>query len=434
MITLPKLLQYFPKLYIRTLVLLTLVMLTITLWPTSQPKIPQGATTKTLDLSPKLPIENTQKNLQSLPIIIHSEKWTSVTVKSGDSLSTLFQRVGLSAQDVYRVSQATKKTKALSPLFPGDTLDFLIKNEQLDKVRLIKTPLLQTIVQRKDGAKYTVETITRKPDIEPRFVQGIIKSSLFVDGQNAGLSQKKIMQLATMFGWDIDFALDIRENDQFALIYEENYLDDALIGEGDILAAQFTNRGKVFNAIRHSDGNYYSPEGYSMRKAFLRSPVDFFRISSKYNPNRKHPVLKTVHPHRGVDYAAATGTPIKASGDGKVTWRGTKGGYGRTIIIQHAGIYTTLYAHMSKYNSKVKKGSRVKQGQVIGYIGSSGLATGPHLHYEFRTNGVHKNPLKVKLPNAEPLNKEQMEEFKPVASTIIELLKAYQLGSPLVSI
>ena len=433
MITFPKLLQHFPKLYILILVLLTLVMLTITLWPASQPKNPPDATTKTLDLTPKLLIENTQATLQPLPII-HPEKWTSVTVKSGDSLSTLFQRVGLSAQDVYQVSQATKKTKALSPLFPGDTLDFLIKNERLDKVRLIKTPLLQTIVQRKDGTNYTVKTITRKPDIEPRFVQGIIKSSLFVDGQNAGLSQKKLMQLATIFGWDIDFALDIRGNDQFALIYEEKYLDDALIGEGDILAAQFINRGKIFNAIRHSDGNYYSPQGYSMRKAFLRSPVDFFRISSKYNPNRKHPVLKTVRPHRGVDYAAATGTPIKASGDGKVTWRGTKGGYGRTIIIQHAGIYTTLYAHMSKYNSKVKKGSRVKQGQVIGYIGSSGLATGPHLHYEFRTNGVHKNPLKVKLPNAQPLNKEQMEEFKPVAKTIIELLEAYQLGSPLASI
>jgi murein DD-endopeptidase MepM/ murein hydrolase activator NlpD len=227
--------------------------------------------------------------------------------------------------------------------------------------------------------------------------------------------------------------LDIRVQDQFALIYEEKYLDDQFIGEGHILTAQFTNRGQVFNAIRHSDGNYYSPKGYSMRKAFLRSPVDFFRISSKYNPNRKHPVLKTIRPHRGVDYAAATGTPIKASGDGKVIWRGTKGGYGRTIILQHAGIYTTLYAHMSKYNSKVKKGSRVKQGQIIGYIGSSGLVTGPHLHYEFRANGVHKNPLKVKFPNVKPLNKKQMKEFKPMANAILAQLQSYQLGSPLAS-
>jgi murein DD-endopeptidase MepM/ murein hydrolase activator NlpD len=167
-----------------------------------------------------------------------------------------------------------------------------------------------------------------------------------------------------------------------------------------------------------------------MRKAFLRSPVDFFRISSKYNLSRKHPILKVVRPHRGVDYAAATGTPIKASGDGKVIWRGTKGGYGRTVIIQHAGIYTTLYAHMSKYNSKVKKGSRVKQGQVIGFIGSSGTATGPHLHYEFRVNGVHKNPLKVKFPNVQPLNKKQMQSFAPRAQDLLEQLQAYQLGTP----
>ena len=144
-------------------------------------------------------------------------------------------------------------------------------------------------------------------------------------------------------------------------------------------------------------------------------------------------MLKTTRPHRGVDYAAATGTPIKASGDGKVIWRGTKGGYGRTVILQHAGIYTTLYAHMSKYNRKVKKGSRVKQGQIIGYIGSSGLATGPHLHYEFRANGVHKNPLKVKFPKIEPLNKTEMTAFKPMARAILSQLEAYQLGTPLAS-
>jgi murein DD-endopeptidase MepM/ murein hydrolase activator NlpD len=318
-------------------------------------------------------------------------------------------------------------------LFPGDTLDFVINAGQLQKVRLIKSPLQQIIITRQEQGPYKVETITRQPDIETLFIQGAISNSLFLDGQRAGLSQKKLMELTNIFGWDIDFALDIRVQDQFALIYEEKYLDDQFIGEGHILTAQFTNRGQVFNAIRHSDGNYYSPKGYSMRKAFLRSPVDFFRISSKYNPNRKHPVLKTIRPHRGVDYAAATGTPIKASGDGKVIWRGTKGGYGRTIILQHAGIYTTLYAHMSKYNSKVKKGSRVKQGQIIGYIGSSGLVTGPHLHYEFRANGVHKNPLKVKFPNVKPLNKKQMKEFKPMANAILAQLQSYQLGSPLAS-
>ncbi len=425
-----QLLKHFPKTYVYLLIVILVLMIVVSLIPKdAAPKTQVIDLSDTLNLELATPSDDTPLTLEPEPQI-QPEDWQSVTVKSGDSLSTLFQRVGLSAQDVYKVTQATKKTNALSPLFPGNTLDFLIEKGRLEKVRLIKTALVQTVVERQEDSAFKVTTITRTPDIETRFVQGTIKSSLFVDGQKAGLSQKKLMQLATIFGWDIDFALDIREDDHFALIYEENYLDEKLISEGNILAAQFTNRGKVFNAIRHTDGNYYSPEGYSMRKAFLRSPVDFFRISSKYNPNRKHPVLKTVRPHRGVDYAAATGTPIKASGDGKVIWRGTKGGYGRTVIIQHAGIYTTLYAHMSKYNSKVKNGSRVKQGQVIGYIGSSGLATGPHLHYEFRINDVHKNPLKVKFPNVEPLNKEQMASFKPMATELVDQLVAYQLGTP----
>ena len=431
MIVLSKLFQHFPKPYLLILIFLLLVMRIIVLWSDYDEPI-SANTSQTLDLSLKLPVESPQTPVQP-KTKTKFENWSSVTVKSGDSLSTLFQRVGLSARDVYRVTQATKKSNSLRTLFPGDTLDFVINAGQLQKVRLIKSPLQQIIITRQEQGPYKVETITRQPDIETLFIQGAISNSLFLDGQRAGLSQKKLMELTNIFGWDIDFALDIRVQDQFALIYEEKYLDDQFIGEGHILTAQFTNRGQVFNAIRHSDGNYYSPKGYSMRKAFLRSPVDFFRISSKYNPNRKHPVLKTTRPHRGVDYAAATGTPIKASGDGKVIWRGTKGGYGRTVILQHAGIYTTLYAHMSKYNRKVKKGSRVKQGQIIGYIGSSGLVTGPHLHYEFRANGVHKDPLKVKFPNVKPLNKKQMKEFKPMANDILAQLESYQLGSPLAS-
>ena len=427
-----KILKHFPKSYLIILTLLCLVMLVIGLWHDfSDPNDP-STTSKTLDLSSKITSQTTQ-NSSELELQIESEKWRSATVGSGDSLSTLFKRVGLTSKDVYQVTLATKKTKALGTLFPGDTLEFLINAGQLQKVRHVKSPLQKIIITHQTAGHYKIDTIIREPEIESRFIQGSISNSLFVDGQRAGLSEKKLMQLASIFGWDIDFALDIRKEDYFAVIYEENYLDNKLIGEGNIVAAQFVNRGEIFDAIRHSDGNYYSPKGYSMRKAFLRSPVDFFRISSKYNPNRKHPVLKTTRPHRGVDYAAATGTPIKASGDGKVIWRGTKGGYGRTVILQHAGIYTTLYAHMSKYNRKVKKGSRVKQGQIIGYIGSSGLATGPHLHYEFRANGVHKNPLKVKFPKIEPLNKTEMTAFKPFARAILSQLEAYQLGTPLAS-
>jgi len=427
MSTFARLLQHFPKSYLAILSMIAVVMLTIGVWPTSV--TPPTPDVTNVDLTLKL--QNATPTAAALTPEPEAPTWQSVTVKSGDSLSTLFHRVGLTAQDVYRVASATKKSKALKTLFPGQKLDFVIEGKELQKVRYIKSALVQVLISRQKGNTYSVETITRTPDVETRFVQGVISNSLFLDGQRAGLSQKKLMELANIFGWDIDFALDIRQQDRFSLIYEEIFLDDKQIGEGQILAAQFINRGQVFSAIRNQDGNYYSPKGYSMRKAFLRSPVDFFRISSKYNPNRKHPILKTSRPHRGVDYAAATGTPIKASGDGRVIWRGTKGGYGRTVVIQHAGIYTTLYAHMSKYNSKVKNGSRVKQGQTIGYIGSSGLATGPHLHYEFRANGVHKNPLKVKFPNVQPLTKEQMKTFKPKADAILAQLEAYQLGTPL---
>ncbi len=362
------------------------------------------------------------------PII--EEAWQTVMVKSGDNLTTLFRRVGLTPQDVYRIGKATKNSKSLTKLMPGQRLDFVINQGRVEKILHIKTLLEQDLITRNSEGGYNIDKILREPEVRHKFAKRTIQNSLFVDGQKAGLSQKKLMELANIFGWDIDFALDIRAGDSFAVLYETKFLDDKPFGEGKILAAQFINQGRIVNAIRHKDGNYYSDKGYSMRKAFLRSPVDFFRISSKYNLSRKHPILKVVRPHRGVDYAAATGTPIKASGDGKVIWRGTKGGYGRTVIIQHAGIYTTLYAHMSKYNSKVKKGSRVKQGQVIGFIGSSGTATGPHLHYEFRVNGVHKNPLKVKFPNVQPLNKKQMQSFAPRAQDLLEQLQAYQLGTP----
>ncbi len=361
------------------------------------------------------------------PII---EDWQKITVQAGDNLSTLFKRIGLTPQDVYQVSKAIGKGSALDTLFPGDELQFIIANNQLQKIRHIKSPLESLIIIRSENA-YHAKFEKREPDIRTRFVKGAIKESLFVDGQKAGLSEQKLIELTTIFGWDIDFALDIRSGDIFTLMYEEKYLDDKLIGSGNIIAAQFVNQNKIHAALRHVDGKYYTPQGHSMHKAFLRSPVEFYRISSKFNPKRLHPILKTLRPHRGVDYAAATGTPIRASGDGRVTWRGNKNGYGRTIIIQHAGVYTTLYAHMSKYNSKVKQGSRVKQGQVIGYVGTSGYATGPHLHYEFRVNGVHKDPLKVKFPHTKPLNQEQLKEFSAFAATALMQLNTYQMKAPL---
>ena len=224
-----------------------------------------------------------------------------------------------------------------------------------------------------------------------------------------------IMELVGIFGWDIDFALDIRNGDNFALLYEEQFLEGEKVKDGPIVAAEFTNQGRTYRAVRYTNAkgrtDYFTPDGHSMRKAFLRTPVDFRRISSRFG-KRQHPTLNKMKMHKGVDYAASRGTPIKAAGDGKIIFRGRKGGYGRVVIIQHGGRYSTLYAHMEHFKKGQYVGKRVKQGDIIGYVGSSGRATGPHLHYEFRVNGTHRNPLTVKLPDAAPIEREYRKDFE----------------------
>ena len=211
------------------------------------------------------------------------------------------------------------------------------------------------------------------------------------------------------------------------MLYEELYLDGERIGTGDILAAEFTNKGKIYQAVRYTDQqghtDYYSPDGHSMRKTFLRSPVAFSRISSRFSTGRKHPILNRIRAHKGVDYAAARGTPVKATGNGKIILRGKKGGYGKTVVIKHGSNYSTLYAHLNSYARGLRNGSRVQQGKIIGYVGSTGLATGPHLHYEFLVNGVHRNPLTVKLPDAAPLPKKYRQDFKLATENLLAQLE-----------
>jgi murein DD-endopeptidase MepM/ murein hydrolase activator NlpD len=253
-----------------------------------------------------------------------------------------------------------------------------------------------------------------------------ITSSLFVAGQEAGLSDNLIMQLAAIFGWDIDFALDIRAGDSFKLLFEQRFKDGRKVDEGPILAAEFSNRGDSLRAVRYTapDGitGYYSETGMAMRKAFLRTPLKFTRISSNFNLRRRHPVLNRIRAHRGVDYAAPTGTPVKAAGDGVVVFAGTKGGYGKTVVLRHGGVYSTLYAHLSRYAGGLRRGQRVGQGAVIGYVGSTGLATGPHLHYEFQVNGIHRDPLNVPLPRAEGIPADQLPRFEAEAALLLAQL------------
>ncbi|MGM0594678.1 MAG: OapA family protein [Pseudomonadota bacterium] len=361
---------------------------------------------------------------------IEAEKalpWESVSVRSGDSLSLIFDRLKLSPQQLHAVVQADQDNQLATALRPGQQLKFQIEQGRLKAIKYIISPEKSLYITRK-GEQFQSHVIEHPVEIRLTHAAGEIESSLFLSGMQAGLSDNIIMELVNIFGWDVDFALDIRKGDQFTLLFEEHYLDGEKLRDGKILAAEFTNRGNTYRAVRFTDDNgqsqYYSPEGKSMRKAFLRSPVDFRRISSQFQPERYHPVLGKKRPHRGVDYAAATGTPIKAAGDGKVIFRGRKGGYGNTVVLQHGGNITTLYAHMSKFKRGVGSGSRVKQGQIIGYVGATGLATGPHLHYEFRINGAHRNPLTVELPDAEPIQARYKDDFMQQSRQLLAQLDA----------
>lgn len=352
------------------------------------------------------------------PIPPPAGKWHEVMVKNGDSLSLIFSRQGLSPQQLHQLLSLGKEAKVLTRLFPGDKLRLNITDDkQLVALsyKINPTKTLHITQRADDSAGYLATVEQLHTETRTANSHGTIDSSLFLGAQKAGLSDNLTMELAGIFGWDVDFALDIRKGDSFTVVFEEHYLDGKKLRNGKILAAEFINRGKAYRAVRYTDTNgesdYYSPDGKSMRKAFLRTPVEFSRISSRFNLKRKHPVLNKIRAHKGVDYAAPRGTPIRATGDGKIVHRGNKGGYGRTIIIQHGSRYSSLYAHMNNYARGMKHGKRVKQGQIIGYVGSTGLATGPHLHYEFRLNGAVRNPLTVKLPDAAPLAKKYRTDF-----------------------
>lgn len=350
-----------------------------------------------------------------------------VTVNSGDSLYLIFKRLGLPQRDLALMTGSKPLAKKLARIAPRQEIEFYVDTKSR-LTRLVHRPdRIRSLHVSRDGDIFTFEEIVELPDVSATSAAGVIDSSLFEAGQRAGLSDNLIMQMAEIFGWDVDFALDIRAGDRFALVFEEQFKDGEKIGEGPIIAAEFTNRGRRIRAVRYVDStgraDFFSPDGRSMRKAFLRTPVNFTRISSRFSFSRRHPILHKMRAHRGVDYAAPRGTSVKASGDGRVVFAGRNGGYGRTIILQHGSAYTTLYAHLSRFSKGMRPGKRVEQGQVIGYVGSTGLATGPHLHYEFRVRGVHRDPLKVRLPQAEPLAEDYMDDFREKSKPLLAELE-----------
>jgi len=355
--------------------------------------------------------------------------WQTVDVRAGDNLSLIFERLGLGPTVLYQIMSSGDQTRVLKDLMPGQELNFLIDTGKLLALKF-ELNLTTTLDVVKGEFAYSSNIQIIELEKRTNDSQGEIKSSLFIAGQRAGLSDNLIMQLVSIFGWDIDFALDIRAGDEFNVIYEEQFKSNVKVGEGPILAAEFISQNQSYRAVRYTspkgDTNYFNENGVSMRKAFLRTPLKFSRISSRFNLRRKHPVLNRIRAHKGVDYAAPTGTPIKATGDGRVLLAGIKGGYGRTVILKHGGSRSTLYAHMSSYSRNIRKGKQVKQGQIIGYVGKSGLATGPHLHYEFQVNGVHRNPLTIKLPTASGVPEKYLADFKKQTTSILTQLDGAQ--------
>jgi murein DD-endopeptidase MepM/ murein hydrolase activator NlpD len=337
-----------------------------------------------------------------------------VVVSRNDTLDRIFRRLKLNLADLASLRALPGLKSGLDKLRPGEALRLVHRDGSLFGLerQLSHSETLQVF---RDDAGFRTNVLENPLETRERTVRGVIDSSLFEAVAKAGAHDQTALALADIFGWDIDFVLDIQPGDTFTATYDEISQDGTYVKDGPITAALFVNRGREYRAVRYVDPNgrahYYSPEGMSMYRAFLRTPVEFTRISSRFNPNRRHPVLNSIRAHKGVDYAAPTGTPVRAAGDGRVQFAGRKGGYGNVLEIAHPRGVVTVYGHLSRFGKGVHTGSKVTQGEIVAYVGMSGLATGPHLHYEYRVNGAHKNPQTVELPGAAPIDPAWRADF-----------------------
>ena len=339
-----------------------------------------------------------------------------VTVQRDDTLDQIFRSIGLDLGTLAELRSRPEVRKALDVLKPGEIITLTHADGVLQTFnRQISDTLTLSVSRAGDG--YAVNYIENPLETELVGQRAVIESSLFAAGERAGMSSRTIMTLANqIFGFDIDFALDLRQGDTFGVLYEQKFQDGRYVSDGRILAAEFVNQGKTHRAVwfESKDGEvkgYFTPEGKGMRTAFLRAPLDFTRISSKFNSRRLHPVLGIVRAHKGTDYAAPTGTKVWAAGAGRVAFAGRKGGYGNVVIIDHGKGVTTVYGHLSRFAKSLRTGRSVGQGDTIGYVGMTGLATGPHLHYEYRVNGVQRNPATLPMPRTE-VPSSYMAEFR----------------------
>ncbi|PCK07630.1 MAG: peptidase M23 [Alteromonadaceae bacterium] len=427
--------HYFPTTHLVGAALLSLGLVAFLLTPEQDANLERQITTITIPMQTATTTREQQAEIkaefeQSAPIRMdplrepraNDTRNITQVVRSGDNLSKIFKRAGLNDKQMMQLIHGHPKAKRLTSLYPGHKITFEISNDQKLVSLHYQLNKLDSFSFKNTASKYEYAEVSRTADIKLAHGAATIKQSLYNAGVDARLSDGLIMSFAEIFGWDVDFALDIRTGDHFKIVYEEKFLDGEKIGYGAILAAEFTNQGDTFRAVRYTDksgqSSYYTPDGKSMRKAFLRAPLDFRRISDNFNPRRLHPVHKTVRAHRGTDYAADRGTPVWASGDGKVIRSGYSRANGNYVFIQHGNNIKTKYLHLHK--RMVKTGQRVRQKQKIGTVGSTGYATGPHLHYEFLTNGVHRNPRTIlnKLPKAQSIDAKALPRFLAQTQTL----------------
>ena len=379
-----------------------------------------------LENNKPLPIEEMtfSEDLSEMPSSVENKRIHEVS--KGESLSVIFEDKSVPLNTAYKIFNFDEND-LLSSIMPGDKMQFSYIGDELISIEIIKDEINSILIKTKD--EISIKKIEKKSQIIKSINKGVITNSFFKNASQIGIPDSIIMDFAYIFGWDVDFVFDVRKGDAFSVIYETDYSEGEKISSGDIIFAEFINKNNRYIAQRFFDDvqgkQYFNENGDNVKKAFLRAPLDFAYISSHFNPNRMHPILHKIKAHNGVDYAAKRNTPIMASGDGVISFVGRQSGYGRTIEIKHGGNIKTLYAHLEKFNKSLKVGSKVKQGNIIGYVGDSGQATGTHHHFEFWQGQIRTDPIKVELPSAKPINKNQFPEFKSLLNDNLDMLSKY---------
>ncbi len=396
---------------------LVAIVTTLAAIPRSDEEIPRLATSTEAPVQAPAPIEPVAASIGLSTI--------DVVVSRNDTMDRLFRRFQLNLGDLAMLRDLPELRSQFDRLYPGESLRFMHRDGALLGLerRLSDS---ETLKVTRDEKGFISDVLENPLEVRTRVASATIQSSLFQAAADAELTDRIAFELADIFQYDIDFVLDIQEGDRFTVYYEEIYQDGTSLRTGNILAAKFVNEGREYRAVRYENAaghvEYFTPDGKSLRKAFIRAPVQFSRISSRFNSTRRHPVLNRIRAHRGVDYAAPVGTPVRAAGDGKVKFVGRQGGYGNVIELEHGSGVVTVYGHLSRFAAQLKRGQRIELGHVIGYVGMTGLATGPHLHYEYRVRGAHKNPQTVPLPNAAPIPADDRERFLAATAEVVNEL------------